>query len=1105
PTTLAEPRRRSINQSFLHLHHQHTLFLSTSRASTRSPPSSSPTSSSPPRTHRISFTDASVVFQQLNIQDFDRLNAQEIIRLCLYVAKRSPLDFADPITCECVHTEGERSKHSSQSRSNDDSKETSAVLSAADIYLSQHMNIGQCVLDNAAYPLSRSAQSLLTMAIFCARASGLQLPAHLNPENGASDLTSDYRTTKFSSAHHTETSSSVTTVSEASVSGARWLAKLGQVMFGGPCSHAGHSHHRRTRAKLGVLERQNMELGRTILTEGQDYPPLQNKLWKRTSVSSFASSMRLPSSGASSSPQQRQDEYQQQLSDKWCQHCSRAMACLVVASVKESSVQNGSKLEEALLQATGGDSETSSLSEAHGPLSPEDEDNALSESFDFSSSGSRRPFSVSASVSASSPPQNHKVLLPKFFFGRKRPTSVQNGLNSGKVELADRIASPMPQVDQFRTMFPPQEDEMLESAQCGSSPQTAMPHPIPITVARGRSSQAILEMDLAEAASTPSPGPSFMSPHDPTDPLRKVEEEEDDDDEDSIVKDHDSPMVGMEVLDPDTTDPLSASTHVNTRSHTSSMPTLFQIARAQSISVSSHNPTQKPALTRGYSEKLKGAERGPEDKGVLGAMGIYHPLHALGLHTPGTTDSFVREVEESFRKLSSGSLTAEGWFQSHDSDQSKEEEEEAKDNQGQQQQPRRSPNIYAQPLNLEKKKGSDSGIEGGVQADTDTEGHPPAAAPAIVSDAHKPSEIHTCAKEDSGQDQSLIRIMNSKNIVGLATRDEKEEEEEEEGGEEEEEEEEEKAPSPAFPSSESQDVMMGKDFAETTTTSLNQENGMVRGAAAMPDTTAKPLVQVDELKRDYVERTEAVEEQEEKEEEEEVKDGLTNRNVQESTQSKVPNSGDGVAQEKGEDKERDMLNEEPEQEQPVKPSSLPTFRPVPLTISTSHPALSSRMGTSVGLASTLIGNDCGSGNSSSEEGSEANDDHDSDYSQGSTIESPITPTDMDLFSFSQGEDQLEGHDGSGRYDRRDSGDSVSMPKRHRKRLLVDDAKRKQEQLERIKAQLELRTLGKIRRQISFWEERGVLEQKVVAVVDVDETEENGPAAQHQQDWKQEQL
>ncbi|KAG0016282.1 hypothetical protein BGZ81_011311 [Podila clonocystis] len=58
-------------------------------------------------------------------------------------------------------------------------------------------------------------------------------------------------------------------------------------------------------------------------------------------------------------------------------------------------------------------------------------------------------------------------------------------------------------------------------------------------------------------------------------------------------------------------------------------------------------------------------------------------------------------------------------------------------------------------------------------------------------------------------------------------------------------------------------------------------------------------------------------------------------------------------------------------------------------------------------------------------------------------------------------------------------------RRHRRQQLVDDAKRKQEQLDRIKAQLELKRLGKIRQQVSFWEEKGVLEQRVVSVEEVE--------------------
>ncbi|KAF8984575.1 hypothetical protein BGZ46_007590, partial [Entomortierella lignicola] len=62
-------------------------------------------------------------------------------------------------------------------------------------------------------------------------------------------------------------------------------------------------------------------------------------------------------------------------------------------------------------------------------------------------------------------------------------------------------------------------------------------------------------------------------------------------------------------------------------------------------------------------------------------------------------------------------------------------------------------------------------------------------------------------------------------------------------------------------------------------------------------------------------------------------------------------------------------------------------------------------------------------------------------------------------------------------------------KLHKRRLLVDDAKRKQEQLERVKAQLQLKALGKIREQVNFWEEKGVLEQKTVAVVEMDDEDE----------------
>ncbi|KAK3838776.1 MAG: hypothetical protein JOS17DRAFT_731241 [Linnemannia elongata] len=65
--------------------------------------------------------------------------------------------------------------------------------------------------------------------------------------------------------------------------------------------------------------------------------------------------------------------------------------------------------------------------------------------------------------------------------------------------------------------------------------------------------------------------------------------------------------------------------------------------------------------------------------------------------------------------------------------------------------------------------------------------------------------------------------------------------------------------------------------------------------------------------------------------------------------------------------------------------------------------------------------------------------------------------------------------------------------RRRKIQLVDDAQRKKEQLARIREQLERKALGKIREQVSFWETKGVLEQKVVGAEEVveDDDENHG--------------
>lgn len=249
--------------------------------------------------------------------------------------KRSHLDFADPLTSEKVHTAGEEySKQHNQALH-------PMASASAEIYLSRKLNIGKSVLHNPSYPLRRPLESAISIATFCAKASG-----GLRSKSSLSTLHSP---------------------SPYSVAGAKWLAKLGQIIFGGPCSHAGHSHHRRTRASLDLLERQNIDLGKQILAEEQQRErkkmsggirphsihttagstPLQ-ALTGKQSPSDFyplTSSEVLAARGSeqdntlsrSTSTSTLSVASNQSTADKWCKHCSRAIACLVLVAQQEAS------------------------------------------------------------------------------------------------------------------------------------------------------------------------------------------------------------------------------------------------------------------------------------------------------------------------------------------------------------------------------------------------------------------------------------------------------------------------------------------------------------------------------------------------------------------------------------------------------------------------------------------------------------------------------------------------------------------------------------------------------------------------------------------------
>ncbi|KAF9274713.1 hypothetical protein BGZ88_002836 [Linnemannia elongata] len=106
------------------------------------------------------------MFKALGPRDMDILNSQEIVRLAIYVMKRSSIELADPVLCEKVHTEGEKRRAAAAA-----SAAATGGGGASSIYLTKDFDIGNSLLHHRSKRPSRSLESVLSIATFCARAS----------------------------------------------------------------------------------------------------------------------------------------------------------------------------------------------------------------------------------------------------------------------------------------------------------------------------------------------------------------------------------------------------------------------------------------------------------------------------------------------------------------------------------------------------------------------------------------------------------------------------------------------------------------------------------------------------------------------------------------------------------------------------------------------------------------------------------------------------------------------------------------------------------------------------------------------------------------------
>ncbi|KAF9424656.1 hypothetical protein BGZ94_007995, partial [Podila epigama] len=430
PASLAHPRFHSIQQSLTIIAQQRTstTILPSSSSSSSSSVSvsvSSVLSRASSKTlgrsnttknsrSKLSFTSTTSVFRKVTHQDLSLLNSQEIVRLAIYIMKHSDLDYADPLTCERVHTAGEDyyTKRNNNNNNNAEHKQqpTTTMSAAAEIYFSETFHIGQSVLHNPEYPLKRPLESTIAIATFCAKASG-----GLRTKSSYAQP-APQRTTPNSIA--------------SSRAGAKWLARLGQIIFGGPCSHAGHPHHRRTRASLDLLEHQNIELGKHILVEEQrrrqeivtsrrhtlhfatssnkrSSPPSNNEsfgvvspftphsgsqspiaadFYPLSQSELLAARDSTPTTSDSTSTLSTTGTSRRSAIDKWCKHCSRAVACLVLVAAQEARIraakqqqqddqqqqqqqQLGDDGDEYVLDDSGFDADVSGFEPLDTPLS----------------------------------------------------------------------------------------------------------------------------------------------------------------------------------------------------------------------------------------------------------------------------------------------------------------------------------------------------------------------------------------------------------------------------------------------------------------------------------------------------------------------------------------------------------------------------------------------------------------------------------------------------------------------------------------------------------------------------------------------------------------
>ncbi|KAF9082569.1 hypothetical protein BGX23_012326 [Mortierella sp. AD031] len=1051
------------------------------------------------------------MFKALGPRDLDGLNSQEIIRLAIYVIKRSPVELADPVLCEKVHTEGEKKRASAAaaaasgggggalrrgSSAGSSRKGTTTAgggggetkITASSIYLTKDFDIGNSVLHHRSKRPSRAMESVLSIGTFCARASRPS-PSQARRTSGGSRISTDGDSNNNSTLARPP----------AAMVGAKWLAKLGQVVFGGPCAQAGHSHHRRRRASLDMIDSSSSRAA--------------NETTSNSGTQQTATTQRLAPN------------------EKLCKHCSGAMTCLAISILRESSFSTtetslsssaiaAAGAKKATIHDSGFESAVSGLDLLDAQSDDVASDTSSSSSLSPPPSSSSQPpapapptsmrhaqisYSSGSPFSSTTPGMNedHRPRLelknktrtrregstpssPFIVFDRSHQNdqTIRHPLESDTYDLQEQDVSGFSAWSPTSSIF---SDSIAEEFGPGlaaggdyrSNRKSSKPR-IKALYPReddgGGQTPSRLERDLAEALGTPAlDSPSSVSPFiaplppplqpetataatlAPAASIRKPSvtglgihapvrstdtANAGDSDEEEVFHQatdhfiHPLSTSPLQRMVPPRTAPLAVP-GVATKTTAAASSPAFLEPSPSNYSSPPTSPTSLAALVSPPTGDVSTPIQPPvaeEDEKDNATSSRNHPFYTIGIHGRASVDEYAQEVEESMQHTPPVDLGHSATLAAVDSGDDR-YGDGRKNNAVMNAKHAAEQEDTNDPTKVEEVGDVDDDVVGAAAAVAEDE--------SLVVPERRLSSIRYGAvglyaqtpSDEYAQDvEESIRRSPPIDLGQKAKTDGGKELDGAEGAKDVEKEVVETNDEIAIAAA----VERVEEEFKSTDLKNHQPSGLFSGVVGLHDNTP-----VDEYAYGVEESIQRVHPTD------------SRPTPSSSTSSSLPVVGDTPVNATESIEKKDSNNKasttiQPKSEKP-RPSTINTT-PTPTTAATYRPLSSVSTGTMTDSSLDDYYDD-----DDPNDDDDLNDDGTTSYSNPRTSQTAIQKELQELHR---------------------------SQRRRRRVQLVDDAQRKKEQLDRIQAQLERKTLGKIREQVSFWETKGVLEQKVVAVEEV---------------------